>query len=38
MNYEALTSRHWLLIILVLLFFNVLCYGCILLIYGARLP
>lgn len=28
MDYEALTPRHWILLMMILLFFNIICYGC----------
>ena len=37
MNFDNFTSRHWLLLILILLFFNILCFGCTALIYTARI-
>lgn len=36
MSTTALTVKHWILVILTLLFFNILCWGCSLLIWGAR--
>lgn len=36
MDFEAFTPRHWILLVLILLFFNILCYGCVLLLFGAR--
>lgn len=36
MNSQALTSKHWILLILLLLLFNIMCYGCTLLLFNAR--
>ncbi len=36
MTSEAYTRKHWILLILTLLFLNIVCYGCILLIYSVR--
>ena len=36
MQFDAFTPKHWLLLILTLLFFNIICYGCTWLIYGVR--
>ncbi len=33
MDYEALTPKHWIFLILILLFFNILCFGCAFLLY-----
>lgn len=35
-RFNALTSKHWILLILTLLFFNIMCYGCALLLMSAR--
>ncbi len=34
MNTTMMTPRHWILLILTLLFMNIVCWGCVLLIYG----
>lgn len=32
---STLTRKHWILLILTLFLFNIICYGCVLLMYGA---
>lgn len=34
MDTSLMTPKHWIVIILALLFFNIICYGCVLLVYG----
>lgn len=36
MNTESFTPRHWVFLILILLFFNIVCFGCTFVVYMAR--
>jgi hypothetical protein len=35
MSSRTFTRKHWILVILALVFMNILCWGCTLLMYGA---
>jgi hypothetical protein len=36
MNTDAFTPRHWWFLILILLFFNIVCFGCSFVVLMAR--